>query len=280
MNLTGLPNFLGIGVPRAGTTWLHELLAAHPAAFVPSRRKEIYFFDLHYHRGLRWYRKFFPPAREATRYRAIGEITPFYLYGDECPQRIATVPVDRLILMLRNPVDRAWSYYGHMSRNGAFWGSFEEFLERPAFGAIEHGHYGAYIRRYLKIFRREQILTLVFEEAMADVKGTKRRIASFLDLDLTGFPEEAGSVPVYTSVLPKARRAYGLAFGASRVLRRLNLDFIVNEAKRRGIKQAFGTGERPAPMTEETRQSLRKEFATTVDEVEELLQLSLGAWRH
>jgi hypothetical protein len=63
------------------------------------------------------------------------------------------------------------------------------------------------------------------------------------------------------------------------VLRKLGLDVIVNEAKRRGIKQRFGTGERPAPMTAETRHLLRREFAQTVDEVEELLQLSLQSWR-
>jgi hypothetical protein len=209
----------------------------------------------------------------------VGEITPFYLYGAECPERIASFPVDKLILMLRNPVDRAWSYYGHMSRNGAFWGSFEEFLKRPTFGAVEHGHYGRYIRRYLRLFRREQILTLVFEEALADVPGTKQKIASFLNLDASEFPSEAGMDAVYTSVLPKARRAYGLAFGLSRVLRKLNLDVIVNEAKRRGVKQMFGTGERPAPMAPATRQLLAREFAHTIDEVEEQLQLSLRAWR-
>jgi hypothetical protein len=166
-----------------------------------------------------------------------------------------------------------------MSRNGVFWGSFEEFLQRPAFGAVEHGHYGRYIRRYLRVFRREQILTLVFEEALADVSGTKEKIASFLNLDANEFPSGAGMAPVYTSALPKARRAYGLAFGVSRVLRKLNLDVVVNEAKRRGIKQLFGAGERPAPMTPGTRQLLRGEFAHTIDEVEELLQLSLGAWR-
>ena len=56
-----LPTFLGIGVLRGGTTWLHELLVSHPDVYVPARCKETYFFDLYYERGLEWYEGLFPP---------------------------------------------------------------------------------------------------------------------------------------------------------------------------------------------------------------------------
>src|SRR4051812_32958483 len=104
-----LPTFLGIGVPRAGTTWLHELLSSHPEVYVPVRRKELSFFNLYYDRGTRWYQKFFPSEAEADRYRALGEITPYYFYGPECPERIARLGVGKLLLILRHPVERAWS---------------------------------------------------------------------------------------------------------------------------------------------------------------------------
>ena len=68
-----LPTFLGIGVPRAGTTWLHQLLSAHPDVFLPSRRKEVRFFDRHHEEGQGWYEGFFCPPDEADRYSAIGE---------------------------------------------------------------------------------------------------------------------------------------------------------------------------------------------------------------
>ena len=79
-----LPTFLGIGVPRAGTTWLHQLLSAHPDVFLPSRRKEVRFFDRHHEEGQGWYEGFFCPPDEADRYSAIGEISPQYLYCDAC----------------------------------------------------------------------------------------------------------------------------------------------------------------------------------------------------
>ena len=72
------PTFLGIGVPRSGTTWLHEILQAHPDVYVPKYRKEIHFFDENYGLGIDWYRKFFPSDMHANKYRVIGEITPFY----------------------------------------------------------------------------------------------------------------------------------------------------------------------------------------------------------
>src|SRR3990170_4320009 len=94
-----LPNFLGIGAPRAGTTWLNTLLGNHPDVFVPTVRDEMRFFDLYYERGLGWYERYFCPSEEAHRYRAIGEVTPQYLECEECPERIssgfARLPPDR-----------------------------------------------------------------------------------------------------------------------------------------------------------------------------------------
>ena len=62
-----LPTFLGIGVQRAGTTWLHTLLNSHPDVYMPTHRKEIRFFDRYYERGLSWYEEFFCPAQELQR---------------------------------------------------------------------------------------------------------------------------------------------------------------------------------------------------------------------
>src|SRR6266508_2090579 len=104
-----LPSFLGIGVPRAGTTWLYELLRTHPDVYVPLRRKELSYFDLHYNRGVEWYSKFFPPDHEVSRFRAVGEISPYYFYCPDCPARIADLGIAKLVLKLRHPVDRAWS---------------------------------------------------------------------------------------------------------------------------------------------------------------------------
>ena len=92
-----LPTFLGIGAARSGSTWLHRLLLSHPDIYVPRQRKELSYFDHDYDRGLAYYEAFFPPANQSSVYRAIGEVTPTYLYCAECPERIAALGVGRQI---------------------------------------------------------------------------------------------------------------------------------------------------------------------------------------
>ena len=91
-----LPNFIGIGAPRCGSTWLHDLLQSHPEVYMPERRKEVYFFNTHYERGPEWYEGFFPADSEAGSWRAVGEITPVYMYDPLVPARLASFSsVDR-----------------------------------------------------------------------------------------------------------------------------------------------------------------------------------------
>jgi hypothetical protein len=153
---------------------LRKLLTSHPDVYVPTRRKEVRFFDQYYKRSLQWYEKSLPSDGEAGQYQAIGGILPAYLYCPRCPERIASIPsITRLILMLRDPVDRAYSAYGLHIRLGSFSGSFEDCLSlRPL--TIQMGLCSRQIRRYLHHFRRDQLLALIFEHAVADVPARKR----------------------------------------------------------------------------------------------------------
>lgn len=105
-----LPTFLGIGAPKAGSTWLHQLLGSHPHIYVSQTVKEVRYFDDRFTKGDDWYRSFFPGEQRAGRYTAVGEISPRYLYCRECPERILKLlNRPRLILILRDTVGRAWS---------------------------------------------------------------------------------------------------------------------------------------------------------------------------
>jgi glycosyltransferase involved in cell wall biosynthesis len=265
-------------VPRAGTTWLHAVLESHPEVYVPQRRKELYFFNLYYDRGVSWYKKFFPPDSEAGRFRAIGEITPHYFYGSTCPERMAKLPVEKLLLMLRNPIDRAYSYYALKVRDGIFWGTFEEFLRE--WPVIEQGYYTRYLENYLQYFDRDQILILIYETALRDVDHTQCLLAQFLSISPEKFSPAAGDQIVNPSYVPKARRAYGVAFRVSRVLREWDLDWVVNAAKRLGVKEAFGVAGKAPPMLEETRAELTEAYEDEIDALEQFLGVSLDVWRN
>src|SRR5690606_34294189 len=113
-----LPNFLVIGAQRAGTTLLHRILEAHPEVYVPYRRKEVHFFDLYFDRTTQWYENFFPPSEPAAKYKAIGEVTPDYMFDQAAPFRIKKILPDcRFIVSLRNPVERAYSAYLYSVRS-------------------------------------------------------------------------------------------------------------------------------------------------------------------
>ena len=110
-----LPEFLGLGTQKGGTTTLQCLLKQHPQVYLPPR-KELHFFSLHYSKGETWYRQQF--AEAATEQRC-GEITPYYLFHPMAPQRIeALLPEVKLIVLLRDPVERALSQVAHSRRLG------------------------------------------------------------------------------------------------------------------------------------------------------------------
>jgi len=110
-----LPEFLGLGTQKGGTTTLQRLLEQHPQVYLPPR-KELHYFSLHYGEGEAWYRQQFAEAAPEQR---CGEITPYYLFHPQAPARIhALLPEVKLIVLLRDPVERALSQVAHSMRLG------------------------------------------------------------------------------------------------------------------------------------------------------------------
>jgi hypothetical protein len=130
-----LPAFLLVGAQRAGTTSLFYSLRRHPHVARPAT-KEVHFFDDQYWRGVDWYRSFFATSAERRLARlrggdlVAGEATPYYLFHPAVPERVAaTIPSVRLVVLLRNPVDRAYSHYRKMRRMSLERLSFEDALD-------------------------------------------------------------------------------------------------------------------------------------------------------
>ena len=272
-----LPTFLGIGVPRAGTTWLHTLLSAHPDVYLPTRRKEVRFFDRHHDQGREWYEEFFCDPDEARRYSAIGEISPQYLYCDECPGRISTLlPKAKLIVMLRHPVDRAYSRFGFVIQRRDFRGSFEEFVESRN-RALEMGFYSRHLERYLDHFDRSQILPMIFEEAVSERSQVRRELAGFLGVSEQLFPEAADRVN--PSTVPRFRSLSSAAVKTGRRLRRYHLESLVDLAGRMGLRRLMTSGRRVPALDRELRRNLSEMFADEFEALESSWGLDLSIWR-
>jgi len=257
------------------------MLASHPDIYVPTRRKEIFYFDLYYERGLEWYEGFFPQKAEARRYQAMGEITATYIYRPYAPERIVLVPsITKLILMVRNPVDRAYSHYGLLVKNGEYAGSFEVFLTDQPW-VIQQGFYSRYLENFYQYFKKDQILVLVYELATTKVPETKQTLARFLGVATERFPLNAGTKRVNRSFIPRVPIVYALTRKVAwHYLRhKWNLDGVVNWGKRLGIEHLFGDSGSFPPIRKETRQYLCALYDDEIENLETLLDVSLDCWR-
>lgn len=273
-----LPDFLGIGAQRCGTTWLDAQLRRHPAIYLPRDRKELHFFDTHYSKGLDWYRGFFQDAGPQAR---IGEITPRYLYSPLAADRIARhLPKARLIAILRNPADRAYSQYGLLISQGMRAASFEAVIEAHP-DLYYRGLYASQISRFTCAFPREQLLILIFEELMKAPLAGLAEVCRFLELDEHGLSVEGVGRPVGGSRSSRFAWLRRATHHVSKRLRAADLDWMVNTAKTARLRRMFDGGRQALPpLLPETRQALLRSYKDDIQRLERLLDRSLDIWRN
>jgi len=203
--LRGLPSVLIIGTQKGGTTSLFNYLVQHPDV-MPPFGKEIHYFDLHYARGVRWYRGRFPYNHRLRGGALTLDASPYYLIHPLVPERAADLlPGARLIALLRNPVDRALSHYQHEVRGGREPLSFTEAIDReeerlageeerlrsdPGYYSFNFHRYsyarrGIYVdqlRRWAQHFPRSQLLVLQSERLFQNPAATTAIVHRFLGL--------------------------------------------------------------------------------------------------
>lgn len=277
-----LPDFLCLGAMRSGTTWLDNILRSHPRIWLPTRRKEVHFFDNFYDRGVTWYEKFFPAEGDAAAYDRIGEMTPKYLYHPDVPGRIRdTLPEADFLIVLRNPVDRAYSHYKYELQNTGVDRSFTEQLEQAP-DTFERGLYAEQIKRYLALFPRRRFLVLIFERMVAEPEAACRQVADFLGIDPNRFdlPDDASGRAINISERPRFRRLYAFGKTMSNLMHRWDMDWVVNAAKRVGLNKTLRRGERFPRLDPETRRHLFARYKPDIRELESLLNIDLDVWRN
>lgn len=264
-----IPNFLIIGAPRAGTTWMAENLRSHPQIYMP-KEKELHFFDRHYERGWDFYEQFFAAADGEP---AIGEATPEYLYLPRIPRLIYKhLPHAKLIVSLRNPVDRVYSRYWNAkakykeNRNL----SFEDKLKKkPLF--LEEGFYYDHLLRYYEYFPREQILVLLFDELRSDPISFLKKVYRFLDVREDFVSDRLQQKINAAADKPNLARSWTLAY-LQKAFRRLNW------LKAYRITSNVNSATLPA-MREETRRWLVNDvYRQKNDKLAELIQQDLDQW--
>jgi hypothetical protein len=203
-----LPGFLIIGSQKCGTTSLYAYLCDHPQV-VPAAVKEVKFFDNLYHKGLAWYRAQFPYAlKDRTRLGEglLGEATPTYMDHPHAPRRVyETLPHVKLIVLMRNPVDRAISHYYQERKYGLeelslvealqkeeirLAGEIDKILRDETYYSIQYdrrcymtrGIYVDQLQAWRKYFPAEQMLILKGEDMYRDPGAVCKQAMRFLNL--------------------------------------------------------------------------------------------------
>jgi Sulfotransferase domain len=180
-----LPDYVIIGAQKGGTSFLYHLLTLHPLV-EPAARKELHFFDHpeHFDNGAEWYRRCFPRLSSKDGQRSItGEATPYYLFDPPVAKRMAEiVPQARLIALLRNPVDRAYSHYQMQVKRGTEPRTFEEAIEQEHSSYVSRGIYADQLLRWFEVYSKEQMLVLKSEDFFKRPIETLKVVLTFLDL--------------------------------------------------------------------------------------------------
>jgi hypothetical protein len=171
-----------IGPQKSGTTWIYRCLKEHPEIACPPS-DSIHYFDMFYSKGRKWYSAFFADAREGQK---LFDPTPSYIRSPWAARRIAEENRDaKIVVCLRNPVERAFSHFWHEKKKRKYNFEFSEVLRNyDLFSSLlETGFYAEHIERYLRYFPKEQILCQLFEELGEAPEAFLVQLLRFLEVD-------------------------------------------------------------------------------------------------
>jgi hypothetical protein len=284
-----LPNFLVAGAGKSGTTTLWSVLRRHPDVFMP-RVKEISFFTgaiaprSTYARGLDWYAGLFEGGAGRA---AVGEASVAYLFDPESPRLIQKhLGTPRLIFILRDPAERAYSHYWQERKRGGRLPPFDDLVRTgaPPFDRlVRSGLYATHLRRYLDHFPRESLLVRRYEELRDTPDTLYGAVCDFLGIDAVGLPRDTGRRE-NAAALPRSALLERRVLRSTRLLglmRRLVPPRVQpwGRAALIRLKQLNRAPIAYPPMSCEARASLVERFQDEIDGTERLLGWDLSAWR-
>ncbi len=295
--MTHLPNFFILGAAKAGTTTLYDLLHQHPQIYLSFVKEPMFFsHDDNYARGLEWYQATFFQGCEG--YSVRGEATPHNLYwAEKVAPRLArtyeAAPV-KFIVIFRDPVQRAYSWYWNMVKEGKETLPFTEALEaEPArlqehWSAFQHAgsmiygyergsSYAGQLQVYLDHFPRKNFLFLLQEDLKTDFNETLRKIFEFLEVDSHAELKPVASNP---AALPRNRIFHRIVQGPSglkQLIKRITsfswryrLKLALIEANMKPFKYP--------PLEPRTAASLREHFSDEIQLLSSIIDRDLSHW--
>ena len=279
-----------VGAPKAGTTSLYHYLSEHPEVFM-SREKETDFFSNEELKELSSYYKSKSVAsldayklqfEGATDAKILGEGSVSYLYYPKVPVKIKEYnPSSKIIIMLRHPVDRAYSHYLMDYRMGLIDVSFEEVMNGKGIEAnkvfyqqcIELGFYYAQVKRYLDVFGASNVHLIEYESFKSNTSEEMQKVFEFIDIDLDFSPKIN---KVHNRFLMPSNNYLKKLY--AQVWLRKVLVFILPNNVVEKVKGVFFKQSKPK-LSSVLRNQLLEIYAEDISQLEKILNLDLSEWR-
>lgn len=301
-----MPNFLLIGVPKAGTTSLYNYLRQHPQIYMPPEPyKEPNFFafegeKLNFRRpgdnqpwlhqytitDLKAYQGLFQGVKDEV---AIGEASVLYLYLSKAPAAIKHyIPNAKLIAILRHPVERAFSHFIHSRRNGREWlTDFSQALQAeekriaqnyaPTWYYQQIGFYHRQLKRYFDIFDSSQIKVCLYEDWKSNPIRFIQDIFRFLEVNDTFIPDMSVKYLVWDKV-PKNKTLFNF-FTQENTIKTALRAIIPARLRKPIAAKVYWSNITPTPkLTPEIRKQWTPVFREDIKQLQELLQRDLSKW--
>lgn len=265
-----LPDFICIGAQRAATTWLHNCLQEHPEISLPEE-KELHFFNAFYDRGWEWYQSQF---ESKSVVKVCGEVTPDYLHSKESLIRIRQhLPDVKLIIILRQPFDRAMSAYKlFKAERFQTIEMIDAFHEHPYL--VGQSLYAKPVSELLQTLDRNQLLFLLYDEVCADPASLVNKVYRFIGVDSDFVPTTIHST--YNKVIfPRMQE----------MLSKLHLRFVIDWVSTSFIgdmirnRYAKKPTESPVKITHSKFSEFLPVFEKDLEQLEKLLGIDLSMWR-
>ena len=293
------PNFLCIGAPKSGTTSLYDVLKQHKDVFLPTF-KEPHFFDSNksWNKGVEWYQSSYYAK---ASHQCVGDFTPTYLSNNLAPGRIRKVLGNQVkfVVILRNPIDRAYSHYLHTKRDQHENLSFIEALEEEEqrlnkyrkendhigmirFAYQEQGMYAKQLDRYFKLFDRGQFYITTFDDFVSKQEHVIKEVCAFL-----GLQHQEGMQYVLQSNKSSEARSVALKnlikkpSMIKKLAKWLVPSFAIRQKLRNYVQALNNKSIEKKPLSEIDRKNCyQRYFKQEIQSLEDLLSINLTHWKH
>lgn len=266
------PFALAMGPQRAGTSWLDRYLRQRDDICMPADVKEIFFFDRHFERGVGFYQKHFKPS---TNDKILMEISTTSFDHDQSPERVFETFGKNILLLcpLRHPIIRSYSLYLHYVRYGIVYGSLEQACKQNP-QILQSSRYAENVKRWLQFFDKDQLHIVFQEDLEEDQDKYVHQICDILGLPYMSPPDEV-SDRFNTTTYSGSSTIAGVAQRGADILRKYRLYFVINLAKKMGLKTLiFGKENKDAQkktIPEQDRIWLEEQLKGEVEKLEELI---------